>query len=341
MRLSTSSSNDRLPQVAWQRVWLIAGLLFVLLIGGWELFWRAKGFQPSLNDDAALWALSRKKISNGGENSVVFIGASRIQLDLNTDVFASQTGARPIVLAIDGESPTPVLRDLANDEAFHGTIICELAEHLLFFVSEREGLEKSVASQWLQEYQERTFSSDFERELENIFEKAFVFRLSDLTFRNVIGNIRLGRLPLLPYQKIKPDRSRDADYTKLDIQEHRRKREELVQKGYEGDFPLQTFLAGAQEIEQFVSRIQARGGKVVFVRFPTSGRHWDLDEAKLPKAQYWNTFASCTTARTVHFKDYPSLSVYNCPDGSHLDYRDAIPFTKALVEILYSERAER
>ena len=36
----------------------------------------------------------------------------------------------------------------------------------------------------------------------------------------------------------------------------------------------------------------------------------------------------------IHFEDYPGLSGYDCPDGSHLDVRDARKFTRALVRIL-------
>src|SRR5262245_4426819 len=122
-----------------------------LLLGGWELFWRLQGFKPSLNDDPALWALSRKKVSQGDENTVVFIGASRIQLDVNTDVFAEMTGKHPIVLAIDGELPIPVLRDLADDPSFRGTIICELPDYSPFALVQINKLSEKndFATQWV------------------------------------------------------------------------------------------------------------------------------------------------------------------------------------------------
>jgi hypothetical protein len=73
---------------------------------------------------------------------------------------------------------------------------------------------------------------------------------------------------------------------------------------------------------------------VIFVRFPTSGVLWELEEQRYPRKDYWDVFAAESRAATVHFKDYPALARFQCPDGSHLDYRDAVPFTKALAEIL-------
>ena len=144
------------------------------------------------------------------------------------------------------------------------------------------------------------------------------------------------------YLLTKSDRSRLADYTRPDISEHRRKREELTRTGYNGgQFSFPVFWEGIQKLEDLVTKIQTRGGKVIFVRFPTSGNCWQMDEEYLPKAKYWDVFAAHTRARTIHFKDYPSLSAFECPDCSHLDYRDAILFTKALVAILYAKPAEQ
>jgi hypothetical protein len=160
VRSSTSSSSDRIPPGNWGGSWVAALLLVALSLGGWESFWRARGFRPSLNDDAALWALSRKEASNGDPDSVVFVGASRIQLGLNTEVFAEKTGKRPIVLAIDGESPIPVLRNLASDESFRGLVISELTERDLLFspAMENETNAKGTAAEWLRAYKANLFS---------------------------------------------------------------------------------------------------------------------------------------------------------------------------------------
>ena len=67
---------------------------------------------------------------------------------------------------------------------------------------------------------------------------------------------------------------------------------------------------------------------------PSSGVQWAHTERTLPKREYWDAFAARTRAATIHFKDYPELSQFECPDYSHLDARDVPAFTKALAGIL-------
>jgi hypothetical protein len=69
---------------------------------------------------------------------------------------------------------------------------------------------------------------------------------------------------------------------------------------------------------------------VVFVRYITTGEHYELDEKYYPKSKYWDQFAKKTEAVTIHFKDVPELSNFECPDTSHLDFRDAPRFTVSL-----------
>jgi hypothetical protein len=57
---------------------------------------------------------------------------------------------------------------------------------------------------------------------------------------------------------------------------------------------------------------------------------YKLDEKRYPKSKYWDQFAKMTNAVTIHFKDVPELSNFDCPDASHLDFRDAPRFTISL-----------
>ena len=57
---------------------------------------------------------------------------------------------------------------------------------------------------------------------------------------------------------------------------------------------------------------------------------YELDERRYPKSKYLDQFAKMTNAVTIHFKDVPELSNFDCPDASHLDFRDAPRFTISL-----------
>jgi hypothetical protein len=79
-----------------------------------------------------------------------------------------------------------------------------------------------------------------------------------------------------------------------------------------------------------VKKIQARGGKVVFVRFPNGGDLQKLEDAATPRAGPWTRLMKETGAPNIYYSDYPEL-IFNCPEWSHLSGPDSVEFTKRLV----------
>ena len=75
--------------------------------------------------------------------SVVIIGDSRAWFDLDLDELQKGLGKRPVQLAAPGSCAYPVLADLANDERFHGTIICSILPRLFFAPPGSPPLERS------------------------------------------------------------------------------------------------------------------------------------------------------------------------------------------------------
>ena len=64
--------------------------------------------------------------------SIVIIGDSRGWFDLDLDELEKGLGKRPVQLAMAGSCAYPVLADLADDETFHGTIICSFVPAFVF-----------------------------------------------------------------------------------------------------------------------------------------------------------------------------------------------------------------
>jgi hypothetical protein len=64
--------------------------------------------------------------------SVVIVGDSRPLFDCDLEELERGLGTRPIQLAQAGGCAFPCSRSLANDETFHGTIICSIVP-LMFF----------------------------------------------------------------------------------------------------------------------------------------------------------------------------------------------------------------
>src|SRR6185312_12996442 len=65
-------------------------------------------------------------------NATVLIGSSRMWQDVDLTAWQQVTGNRPIQLAVAGKNPRPVLRELADDPAFHGLVLCEVTPYLFF-----------------------------------------------------------------------------------------------------------------------------------------------------------------------------------------------------------------
>jgi hypothetical protein len=90
-----------------------------------EACWRSLGYLPARSDFILFSKLSRSLTNDPG--SVALVGSSRVRCGLNPAVFAAAVPDRRFVqLGILGNSAIPVLEDLALDQSFHGSVICEL-----------------------------------------------------------------------------------------------------------------------------------------------------------------------------------------------------------------------
>ncbi len=67
-----------------------------------------------------------------GPESLVIVGDSRALFDLDFDELEKGLGKRPVQLALAGSCAYPILADLANDERFHGTVLCSIVPGMWF-----------------------------------------------------------------------------------------------------------------------------------------------------------------------------------------------------------------
>src|SRR5690349_22177311 len=118
-----------IPPIPWRGITVIVAIIVAAATIAWELYCRAIGYGPTLNDNEDLWTLVRRKVQ---PESIVIVGDSRAWFDLDLDEMQRGLGKRPIQLAMAGSTAWPVLADLANDKNFHGTIICSFVPALFF-----------------------------------------------------------------------------------------------------------------------------------------------------------------------------------------------------------------
>jgi hypothetical protein len=343
---STSSSNQRLPGGPWLRVWLVALVVAVLSLAALEGFWRVAGHVPSVNDDADLWMVIRHSLVPDDPNQVVLVGASRIQQGINTEVFARHFGGRkPAQLAVGGTTMVPVLDHLSRDESFRGMVIADVIPFLFYpggFATDR-----GAAAQYVARYEKvigngKTFSATLvERNLRTLVQERLVLRLPALapTLRNVQSWVEERALPPPSGRVALADRSQLSDYRSLDQATLDKTKQLWVDRIRQFGYgpPADELERGLQSLEAMVTRIQDRGGRVVFVAFPASGIVHEMEEERQPRAKYWDVLAAHTRALTIHFTDYPELASTECLEGSHLDYRDAARFTDAFARILQQD----
>lgn len=83
--------------------------------------------------------------------------------------------------------------------------------------------------------------------------------------------------------------------------------------------------------DTFVRAIQARGGQVLYLKFPACEKVQAFWDRWYPRATFWDALSSRTRAKTLHFADAPGVFPLACPDTSHIDERDKARVTRALM----------
>ena len=80
-----------------------------------------------------------------------------------------------------------------------------------------------------------------------------------------------------------------------------------------------------------VEKLRARGGRIVFVRFPNGGELKALEDRLNPRSRDWERLLTGTKVPGIYFEDYPELANFTCPEWSHLSAGDSVEFSKRLV----------
>jgi hypothetical protein len=307
----------------------VTGVLFAGSMIGLEIGVRAHGYKPSINEDAYSWALERPRASDRSPRTVAILGASRILLAFSPVAFREQLPNHSFVqLAYQSTAPVGSLRDLALDTDFRGVALVDITESQFWPTNwhVQDDLLAAFHRGWRGSGQlaERWLTTQVQS-------KVAVLAVDGL---RILGSlVEEGTWPSPPYTTTYPDRTKFADYDLVDAERKRRIRLQRL-AGSPAPADAEQWLVHALSQELFIALIESRGGKVVYLRMPTCDERWATDEAKMPKAQFWDRLARLSRATMIHFKDYPSLSRFECPDTSHIDSKDGPAFTRALIDIL-------
>lgn len=340
MPSSISSSELPVPDRPWLALALGAAVLATGGLVAWEATCRSWGYGPARDDIPDLWNRERDKVVR---DSIVIIGSSRVLFDLDLDVLEKGLGKRPLQLALVGSTPRPVLADLAADPSFAGTLLVGVTPPL-FFAPGGPPLERPTKA--LADRPNRGPARRWSFALFEHLDRHLAF----LNGEDLALNPFLAELPW----PVRPGTARPPRIPPyigaLDEDRRCRMTERLAT-----DPAFQAFiqkiwqdLLGAAppmepaalvairdrqlaEIASQVAAIRARGGRVVFLRPPSTGWFRELEAKATPRAEYWDKLLAATGAPGIHFEDHPELSAFPCPEWSHLTYPDSVRFTEALV----------
>ncbi|MDE3143556.1 MAG: hypothetical protein KGL19_05345 [Bacteroidota bacterium] len=313
---------------------------------GWEYFLHSKGYVLGYNDDEPLWAKNRAQVYEPQENATVFIGSSRIKFDLDIPTWEKTTGEKAIQLAIAGSNPRLALDNLAADEKFKGKLIIDITEVLFF-----RPVDDAELTKRLKYLKEVTPSQKFSAEVGFGLESQLLFIDKDFFSLNAL----LDRLPIPNRPGIHGAVMWPPKFTTTNFRRQEKMTDDFVkdtsmqrqvkniwvmfgalskQHGVSGDTLQKIF----NEVQTDVAKIKARGGRVIFTRTPSSGGYWENEPISYPRAEYYDKLLSITGCNGIHFKDYPELRDFTCPEWSHLKPTDAVLYTSAVIKILDQQK---
>src|SRR6266487_1706331 len=336
-----------------EKKFLKAGLLTLSLLLAfiicWEWYLRSKGIPISYDDGPVLWSDKRARVYEPSDKATVFIGASRNKYDIDIPTWEKLTGEEVIQLAMEGESPLPILDDLASDKNFKGKLVVDVTEGL-FFTASPYSITNPKKN--IEHYKKQTPTEKFSFQLNHGLESQFVFLDKDYFSLTAF----LNGLPVKNRSGIFQERFFPLEFGRVSFG-----RQDIMMDKFLTDTNLQKMVTGnwlffasmnkeppatGHVLDSFLvsvkndcDRIKARGGQVLFVRTPSSGWYWEGEQKAFPREKYWDQILSFTKCPGIHFKDYPAIDHFICPEWSHLRPADAVVFTENLVQILEKDKS--
>lgn len=330
-----------------------AGILMLIIVLGffisWEIILRNRGIKIAYDDGDSLWADKRAMVYEPAEKATVFIGSSRNKFDLDIVTWQKLTGDHAIQLAIEGNSPLPVLDDLAADEHFKGKLVIDVTEGLFFSTSPQT---TNKPTSYVGYFKKRTPAQRFSFLVNRPLEDRLVFLNKDhLSLTALLAELPIPkRVGVFALPNECPMDFNPTSFDRQNIMTDRFEHDSNIIKKVTGLWNFYRSIskeppANAAKTDSIIAtvkndidKIKLRGGQVIFVRTPSSGPYWEGEQKGFPRLLYWDKILATTGLSGIHFKDYPATDHFVCPEFSHLKQSDAIIYTQQLAKILEQEK---
>ena len=331
---------------------LSALLISTIGIVAWELYWRSQDYIPTIDDNKALWAVQRDRVTDLTPDNIILMGSSRTLFDIQLDNWENQTGIRPIQLANVGSSPLPVFHDIVENTAYAGTVIVGVTPGLFFSTTFPKAEPWSWPQSKVDYYQDRTYAQRINHQLSLPLQQNLALmsageqELDDnIDLKALLKRIKIGdRIPqgMPPFYEF-------GEITSLD------RNLEMIERTLTDTAFANTIInvwkyfgKGAPPPDKEATmafflkdaeKFKARGGNLILIRCPSSGGLRAGENQVLPRKYFWDNLVEQTNVQAYHFEDYEQLKHLKCPEWSHLSAEDARYFTTELAKIMIADKA--
>ncbi len=353
MPSSTSSSDipyREIPDRNWGLAWLVCAALVVAAVAGWEVKARSMQHAPGDYDGytnfTVQWAEERRKLDVPDHGiRVLLLGSSRMLWAADLDILEQALGTRPLQLAIAGTGPALMLKGIVEDTDFDGLVLVGVTPFL--FNRLDEGFFGGDALRW---YAGASPSERMGHVIHSFLSAHFGF-LDD--------GFKL--FELIDHYSDFPERDGVWDLSagewKLGHHYAERQTDMWAPVEVEGSFdnaqilafwmlglgrppePPERMAEMAQTAVEFfaplVEQLRARGGDVVFIRMPGSGKYLEHDLATNYRELTWDPMTEGFGAVSINAMDYAELSSeLEIPEWSHLSRQSQDDFSRRIVAVL-------
>ncbi|MCF6301085.1 MAG: hypothetical protein L3J52_08210 [Proteobacteria bacterium] len=330
MPLSTFNSDPSQNNGSWIASWLLLVLMVFMVLFSYEQFLKSNSHRPSIDSTQDLWSWYRYQTRQKADK-IVLLGASRMQLDINTDYLRTRfTGRKIIELSINGQYPMATLQALAEDQEFVGTVIISLnAQALRSIYHDMQISHNDYFNNDASRY--RAFDAYLSAKIQS----SWRFLHPRLSLEELVDFYDDHRKYPKPFYVVEnADLSKSADFSLTNIEKLLKHFVNSKSKQYQDEVRPKpaVWSENLHVLNGYVDAIRERGGQVILVRLPTDKGHWHIDEQYYPRAVYWDKLAEKSHAGTIHFKDVEGLEQFDLPDSSNLDQKDSEKFTAILFD---------
>lgn len=293
---------------------LLGTFAALALLGAWEALLRTAWEDPYERLHLWTWLERREAVLESAEPPLVIVGASRAQR-LQPSVLEKELNRPVISLALEGESPLPVIADLAAADTFRGWILASVVPVTWF--NDRD--EPGRVSSYLRIGRGGWKPSDAGRTKREL-RKTIRFLSPEFSPHFLLEQVSEGysmnpnrRREQLPEAVIQAGGLSTKKFRPLSDESWRRRFDELARQA---------------------RALEARGGGLILLRMPVGHLRAAKEMERAPRHLGWDRLVRELGVPAIHYADHASLSGFETPDGSHIRMEDRSEFSRALARVL-------